>query len=48
MKAHFKNKKGSADWWVNRISKSVEQDTGVRENFWKNHLKVYFRKKVSD
>ena len=48
MKAHFKNKKGSADWWVNRISKSVEKDTGVRLNFWKNHLKVYFRKKVSD
>ena len=46
--SYFKNKKGSADWWVNRISKSVEKDTGVRLNFWKNHLKVYFRKKVSD
>ena len=48
MKAHFKNRKGNAEWWVNRITKSVEYQTGIRQNFWKNHLRKYFRKKVSD
>jgi|TARA_R100000426_G_scaffold21053_2_gene18114 hypothetical protein len=43
LKLHFKNKKGNADWWVKRFTDKPESETGVRRNFWRNHLQKYFQ-----
>ena len=43
LKLHFKNKKGNADWWVRRFTDKPESETGVRRNFWRNHLQKYFQ-----
>ena len=44
LEQHYKNKKGSAAWWITRFKN--EPDT--KKNFWRNHLQAHFNKKVSD
>ena len=39
LKLHFKNRKGNADWWIKRFQQP-EEETGIRENFYRNHLRV--------
>ena len=43
LEMHFKNRKGSADWWIKRFEKP-ESETGIRENFYRNHLRSFFPK----
>ena len=43
IKLHFKNK-SSSDWWLRRFNKS-ESETGIRANFYRNHLRSHFTKK---
>jgi len=42
MREHFKNKSGSADWWI----KNMKSPT-TKKNFYKNHL-MKFRKELID
>jgi len=42
MREHFKNKSGSADWWIKNMKSS-----NVKKNFYKNHIKK-FRKELID
>ena len=42
LKLHFKNRKGNADWWIKRFERP-ESETGIRQNFWRNHLQKYFQ-----
>ena len=42
LKLHFKNRKGNADWWIKRFEQP-ERDTGIRQNFWRNHLQKHFQ-----
>lgn len=43
IKLHFKNKSRS-DWWLRRFKKP-ESETGIRANFYRNHLRAHFTKK---
>jgi hypothetical protein len=36
MKEHFKNKSGSAAWWIKNIKRE-----DVKKNFYKNHIKKF-------
>jgi hypothetical protein len=42
MREHFKNKSGSADWWIKNM-----KSANVKKNFYKNHIKK-FRKELID
>ena len=42
MREHFKNKSGSADWWIKNMKLP-----NVKKNFYKNHIKK-FRKELID
>jgi len=43
LKDHFKNRKGSSDWWIRRFNKP-ESETGIRQNFYRNHLRAHISK----
>ena len=38
----FNDRKGNADWWIKRFEKP-ESETGIRQNFWRNHLQKHFQ-----
>ena len=42
MREHFKNKSGSADWWIKNM-----KSPNTKKNFYKNHP-IKFRKELID
>ena len=37
-----KNKRQEVDWWIKRFERP-ESETGIRQNFWRNHLQKHFQ-----